>query len=656
MYIEKLIIHNFGAIDRFELDKFDLLNHDENPKPIILVGKNGSGKTTLLSSIADSFFEIAKSSGFDDVLPQNGAGYSYFKMSGGINQKLETSYGLCYLKYTNDIQYINKSGILTLQQYKEYTNESNPFTEGFTEHKNIKLSNTHRLNTESLIQNHIQQNTYLYFPSDRFEYPHWMTDNFITENFDDREIYDNNLGKKILIRDNLKNIKIWIKDIVLDSRAELTIIEPTGSAHYSDQRPIQHIKMLKQSKNNIEQILSAILEQQVTIKLGIRSEGNNRISIQDVNRNIIVPSLESLSAGQSTLLSIFCSIIQASDINDVNKSIDLSKIEGIVLIDEIDLHLHIKLQKDVLPNLIKLFPKVQFIISSHSPFFLKGMHDVFGDDVLMVNMPECTKLTNFSEFSEFDTAFNVFDSIAVEYKNELRQLTSKMSEMQKPLIITEGKTDWKHLKAALIRFKSEGHFTSLDIDFLEYEDSIDKGSSGLEILLKSAKTMNSNKIIIGIFDRDEPAVIQKYPNITNISNKVFAFCLPEPQHRTQYKNISIEFYYTDEEIKTQLSTGSRLYFDNEYREINIKNPVTKKSEQIYEISETPRAEDEFDKKIFEDNLHKTLNKGKESPPAHSKEIFANHILNGEFLNKFNKEHFSLIFTKIEEIIQQDQQS
>ncbi len=54
---------------------------------------------------------------------------------------------------------------------------------------------------------------------------------------------------------------------------------------------------------------------------------------------------------------------------DINKSVQLNTIEGIVLIDEVDLHLHIKLQKDILPQLIKLFPKVQFIVSSHSPFF-----------------------------------------------------------------------------------------------------------------------------------------------------------------------------------------------------------------------------------------------------------------------------------------------
>jgi predicted ATP-binding protein involved in virulence len=43
---------------------------------------------------------------------------------------------------------------------------------------------------------------------------------------------------------------------------------------------------------------------------------------------------------------------------------------GIVLIDEIDQHLHPKWQQNILEDLVRIFPKVQFIVSSHSPFVL----------------------------------------------------------------------------------------------------------------------------------------------------------------------------------------------------------------------------------------------------------------------------------------------
>ncbi|AXD13110.1 AAA family ATPase [Salmonella enterica] len=48
---------------------------------------------------------------------------------------------------------------------------------------------------------------------------------------------------------------------------------------------------------------------------------------------------------------------------------NLTQIEGIVIIDEIDLNLHIEYAKNAVPELLRLFPKVQFIITSHSPFF-----------------------------------------------------------------------------------------------------------------------------------------------------------------------------------------------------------------------------------------------------------------------------------------------
>lgn len=45
----------------------------------------------------------------------------------------------------------------------------------------------------------------------------------------------------------------------------------------------------------------------------------------------------------------------------------LTETEGIVLIDEVDLHLHPTWQKRILKDLMEIFPKVQFIVSTHAP-------------------------------------------------------------------------------------------------------------------------------------------------------------------------------------------------------------------------------------------------------------------------------------------------
>ena len=47
-------------------------------------------------------------------------------------------------------------------------------------------------------------------------------------------------------------------------------------------------------------------------------------------------------------------------------------IEGLVLIDEIESHLHVELQKKIVPILMKLFPNIQFILTTHSPFILNS--------------------------------------------------------------------------------------------------------------------------------------------------------------------------------------------------------------------------------------------------------------------------------------------
>lgn len=46
---------------------------------------------------------------------------------------------------------------------------------------------------------------------------------------------------------------------------------------------------------------------------------------------------------------------------------------GIALVDEIENHLHLSLQKRVLPILVELFPNIQFVVSTHSPFVLSSL-------------------------------------------------------------------------------------------------------------------------------------------------------------------------------------------------------------------------------------------------------------------------------------------
>ena len=65
----------------------------------------------------------------------------------------------------------------------------------------------------------------------------------------------------------------------------------------------------------------------------------------------------------------------------------LEKIPGIVLIDEIDLHLHPAWQHRILSDLKEIFPKVQFIVTTHAPAVISS---VKGENlVILENYEAC---------------------------------------------------------------------------------------------------------------------------------------------------------------------------------------------------------------------------------------------------------------------------
>ena len=80
-----------------------------------------------------------------------------------------------------------------------------------------------------------------------------------------------------------------------------------------------------------------------------------------------------LSSGFAAVLDIVLDLIVRME-KKTNRSFDFN-IPGIVLVDEIETHLHIELQKSVLELLTTIFPNIQFIVSTHSPFVLNSIQD-----------------------------------------------------------------------------------------------------------------------------------------------------------------------------------------------------------------------------------------------------------------------------------------
>lgn len=83
--------------------------------------------------------------------------------------------------------------------------------------------------------------------------------------------------------------------------------------------------------------------------------------------------LSQMSDGEKRLFSIFVDIARQLSISRDRTPVE--EIPAIVLIDEIDVHLHPKWQRQIVPALEDLFPACQFIATTHSPFVVQGVDE-----------------------------------------------------------------------------------------------------------------------------------------------------------------------------------------------------------------------------------------------------------------------------------------
>ena len=97
---------------------------------------------------------------------------------------------------------------------------------------------------------------------------------------------------------------------------------------------------------------------------------------KNYNFNIIQEDKEpfdfnTLADGYSAIINIVTDLILRME---NNKTIGFD-VQGVVLIDELETHLHIDLQKKIFPFLTRFFPKIQFIVTTHSPFILNSIEN-----------------------------------------------------------------------------------------------------------------------------------------------------------------------------------------------------------------------------------------------------------------------------------------
>ena len=118
-----------------------------------------------------------------------------------------------------------------------------------------------------------------------------------------------------------------------------------------------------------EKILQSIFDDD-QLKLKFNDE-TFQFSIHESNREPF--DFNTMSRGYAAILDIINDLIMRMEAKSGLRT--NFEMEGVVLIDEIETHLHLELQKKILPVLVGLFPNIQFIVTTHSPFVLNSLEN-----------------------------------------------------------------------------------------------------------------------------------------------------------------------------------------------------------------------------------------------------------------------------------------
>ena len=523
MYLKEIYLENTGPISKCHAKP--LFADNGNPLPVVIVGPNGSGKSIFLSYIVDALTEFAKKA-FRDIVPTDGLGTPFFRVihPRAIRSGEPFSLSLLHFKANDeDLYYCEKSGLLNPTDYSPSVKSVFAPVWGWAKdenHKNVSVN-------EKTIETEMQNGSYAFFPARRHEEPDWLNPKSLKAEpnpFSSR--FDRQLDKPLWIETCAEENIPWILDVFLDSLIDpdilqrLQILQVAGSrsviSHNLNQvesAELRDRQILRQARQNVERILQAILQDGTAkLYLNYRNIGPSRISIKMKNGRTI-PTLQSLSEGQSQLFHLFATIIRYGERSDINMSIRLSDITGLVIIDEIDAHLHPTLQYSVVPKLIKLFPKVQFIISSHSPLFLLGMENTFKPDgVTILKLPDGDRISS-EDYPEFRSAFEYYQTTE-RFEKEIKQ---RFANVTKPVVLTEGKTDARYIQKALELLEEQELLNSLDIRPVGDEGNDGDrggGKSGLDKFRDVYAVQSSifHQPILLLYDCDankDPKAIQK---------------------------------------------------------------------------------------------------------------------------------------------------
>lgn len=383
-----------------------------NGRNVVITGANGSGKTTLLKKLHESI---------KVMLTRNHQEYKNYTNSLNYQQSqldLHLSGSNEYHQIQSQIEYI-----------KKWLNDNKPSLDLEISNINnfiINFNNFKAVNLifEAMRINNIQAAT--------------STTSIQIEKDNVRQNYRQH-GNQIM------QLGMRLEQHLLNLKFNESL------AGYEEKDEIKAKKFSDWFKNFNEQLTFLFEGIDTRLKFNIDTR---KFSILQNERDF---TFQELSSGYQAIFNIYAELLMSSEMFDVPPD----ELEGIVIIDEIDVHLHISLQRIILPFFMKAFPNIQFIVSTHSPFVITSTDNTVVFDLTKDELIE-EDLTNFSYDSIVKGLFHVdttngenLEEIIEDINELLKFGSSNLSQLKEKVELLQNFENKLDINAKLTLLKAK---------------------------------------------------------------------------------------------------------------------------------------------------------------------------------------------------------
>lgn len=463
MYVKRLQLASYGPIANLDIE---MPFEGDSPRPVVLVGENGSGKTILLSHIVNGLLQ-AKAAAYPDS-PEVEPGKVYKLRS---NEYIKAGSGYSFSRvefeqnlFTSELRTVAKKGEDTEVPLDITGTAAEAAWNSLRQGDFDYLDSSFLARDEAAIREIFDKNCILYFPSDRFEDPAWLNREHLEEpaRYMDVQRITGQTSRRIIAQAPLRENRDWLFDLLYD-RAVFELQTGTFEVPVGDSDTRVPLPLMLGHQGQATGVYDAALK----VVRAITRQGGSRFAVgRRSSRKLslvkdsmtVVPNVFQLSSGETSLLNLFLSILRDFDLAETPYT-NVEDLRGIVVVDEADLHLHAVLQHDVLPTLIKMFPNVQFIMTTHSPLFVLGMAEILGENGFkLYDLPEGESIRPES-FDEFGAAYAALTATN-RFARDVRETVGRALQ---PIVYMEGTTDILYLQKAAELLGHEDMLASLQL-------------------------------------------------------------------------------------------------------------------------------------------------------------------------------------------------